>query len=314
MAKKSKAPKTESVAQIAPEMTRVEGDAVMFQPRTLLVPKPAYLFFEPKHAVRDPESGNADDAIEAGPHQVDPNRHVSNVPVMPNIDLCRATGNPYPNDPDHETISTKPKYRQWVKLSHAVFNVLRECFEIDPTAMLSTHEIIPDAVRASGVGAKKDGTIEKYTPYAVLDTMRDLRLYGYVVGEDASALVKKTKFRLADDWMNIQTLPEMRTARANSEKIARENFVGSFDEEPVVDVDDTESVEISAGDVSEASALLAELEGLSEAELEALTDPNIGEIGVDSDPDQPTADELAAAVIESEAAEVIAAESEMAVA
>lgn len=136
------------------------------QERTKKIPLPVTLFFE------------ADPAGVTKPrgHQVDPSRVEACSPVMPNVELMEATGNPYPAAAD-ETVETGEKYLSFVKISHLTFARLVADGRFDTRDKKLVSEIVAQA------GVKED-----YDALAcVKDTLRDLALYGiakqYVLGK-----------------------------------------------------------------------------------------------------------------------------------
>lgn len=182
-----------------PQMLKVASDGIMVQPRTLKLPKPVHFFFEPQPPKRDADKGNDANAINAGPHQVDPNRPVSCAPVMPNLALLRDNGNPYPMALD-ETVVSNTRWDKYHKLSHAIWGIL-----VDKADYVTAAEIIKDAVGIAGVGYKKDGkSISNDAQYACIDTLRDLRTYGLVTSDKASRAFKKTKFKVVADPFSVE--------------------------------------------------------------------------------------------------------------
>jgi hypothetical protein len=184
-------------------MLRRYAGSIMVQPRTLLLEKPIYFFLEPMKAKRAEDAGNDKDSIN-GPHQVDPHRFASCAPVMPNLALYASTGNPYPDSEPHDTVQTTKRWAKFVKLSHAMFIVVRDAIANGKTPTVA--EMIEDAVTLAGVGRTKSGTISVDAQYAALDTMRDLRLYGVIESEDASSFIKKTKWSKLMEPANIGLL------------------------------------------------------------------------------------------------------------
>jgi hypothetical protein len=135
----------------------VEAGTVAVQERTRLVPLPTTFFFE------------ADPAAVTKPrgHQVDPSRVEACSPVMPNLTLLAATGNPYPAEPD-ETVVTGEKYQPFVKISHLTYARL----VADGEFKSSDKEAIASILAAAGIAEDYDSLT------AVKDTLRDLALYG----------------------------------------------------------------------------------------------------------------------------------------
>src|SRR5262249_51754878 len=144
-------PVTESVevAQAAEQMIQTWSQGIMVQPRTLMIAKPEFFFFEPHAAKRAADAGNEANQIERGVHQVDPNRAVSCAPVMPTLDLLHETGNPYPKSLDETVVSSK-RWDKFAILSHTLWRLAESKAEAFTVA-----EIIEEAVAAAGVGYKK---------------------------------------------------------------------------------------------------------------------------------------------------------------
>lgn len=186
-------PQTQTESGKKPKKTMLERPSagLPIQPRTMLLPRPAMFFCEPnapKHVLEAQEANDFDRL-----HQVDPNRPSSCAPVMPNLDLLRETGNPYPDSAEHETVITRSKWQKYVPLLHAVFKIMSEAAE--PKAGV---EIINDAVQMAGVGTNKAGEISNEANYVVSDTLRDLRLYGIAQSDEPTAFFKKTKYQIVE--------------------------------------------------------------------------------------------------------------------
>lgn len=201
----------------APAMQKVfGGDVLVDQPRALFIPKPAWFFFEPKREVKLKdlsEEGTGQNKYEVGDHQFDPNRPVSHAPMMPHIPLMRETGNPYCADEIEaakmlggEDWTTK-KWKPYVKLSRAVFNMLTEA----PPEGVTATSIVEAAVKVSGVGLNKAGEISSDAVRCAMDTLRDLRLFGLASSSTADALAKKTVFKPTENWSTVELLSEVKT-------------------------------------------------------------------------------------------------------
>lgn len=102
-------------------------------------------------------------------HQVDPSRAEGCAPVMPNLALLQATGNPYPKAAD-ETVETADQYKPFVLISHLTYERLKAKGEVYSADQAAIDAVLAEASVAS--------TFDSRT--AVIDTLRDLALYGVV--------------------------------------------------------------------------------------------------------------------------------------
>lgn len=108
-------------------------------------------------------------------HQVDPRRTESYAPAMPCARLLATTGNPYPPELTPLVI-TDPRFEEFVKISHAVWNRLKAKGSIE--LMSDTDAIVEEIVKASN--AASGTAVEDEARGCVIDTLRDLALFGYV--------------------------------------------------------------------------------------------------------------------------------------
>ena len=169
---------------------RVASGGIQVQPRTRRLPLPAFFCLEAGQELRPRLSGNADDGISQGFHQVDPTRKSSMTPVMPNIVRARASGNAYPARPD-ETVVSSGAYRDLVMVSHAVYALLKE------RGVVCAQDI--DGEVASRVSSRFAGAamVKKVRP-CVLDTLRDLRLFGLAKTPGQGGFRRTTPFHVVD--------------------------------------------------------------------------------------------------------------------
>ena len=187
-------------------MIQFDARKVMPQPRTALyIARPQWFYFEPLPPKQKVDSEKVNDF--EWKHQVDPNRSSSCAAMMPDLDRYRTTGNPYPRDADQagEACVTKPKWVQYVALSHAVFKVM---FDLEEGASKTAAEIYDQALLVSGLktGEKKSWITDAQA--VVVDTMRDLRLYGFLESGDAGRLFKKTQFKIVPRVEELMTASE----------------------------------------------------------------------------------------------------------
>lgn len=214
-----------------PAMIRVSAETIGLQPRTSLLGRPAFFFLEPTPPKRDDAaSEQSANYIEKGPHQVDPNRVVSCAPVMPSITLLRDTGNPYPADEQHPTVITSDYWRPFVKISHSVWKLLMESVDENGFVHVTAARIEEAACKLAGVGINSKGALLTNARYCVLDTLRDLRLYGLVESTDATKAGKKTQFRIVAEPLKVRLISEPETADEIVEKVAEE--MAASGEEP----------------------------------------------------------------------------------
>lgn len=93
-------------------------------------------------------------------------------PVMPDILLARATGNTYPPEYDPARMSTTPRYRGLVRVSHVTCALFRE------RGSATVAELVPLVAERVG-GTVRDQEVKE----CVRDTLRDLRLYGLATSD-----------------------------------------------------------------------------------------------------------------------------------
>ncbi|MFP6748980.1 MAG: hypothetical protein VCD66_15435 [Alphaproteobacteria bacterium] len=79
------------------------------------LPLPAFFYLEPGDMRRD--SGNNIDLSIF--HQVDPSRRLTLAGVMPDLDLLKSAGNPYPAGPGDPAIQGHMTWAPYVEVSHA---------------------------------------------------------------------------------------------------------------------------------------------------------------------------------------------------
>ncbi|MBB3264460.1 hypothetical protein FHW79_002075 [Azospirillum sp. OGB3] len=169
---------------------RVASGCIQVQPRTRRLPLPAFFCLEAGRELRPRLSGNADDGIFQGFHQVDPTRQSPMTPVMPNIARARASGNAYPARAD-ETVVSSAAYRDLVMVSHAVYALLKE------RGTVCAQDI--DGEVAERVSGRFTGPeVTKKVRPCVLDTLRDLRLFGLATAPVQGGFRRTTPFRFVD--------------------------------------------------------------------------------------------------------------------
>jgi hypothetical protein len=187
-------------------MIRFDARDVTPQPRTALyITRPQWFYFEPLPPKQKVDSEKVNDFDWK--HQVDPNRSSSCAAMMPDLERYRATGNPYPRDAEQggEACVTKPKWLQYVALSHAVFKVF---FDLEEGVSKTAGEIFDQALLLSGLKTNGKKTWDTDAQAVVIDTLRDLRLYGFVESGDAGRLFKKTTFRITQNVNELLSAKE----------------------------------------------------------------------------------------------------------
>lgn len=193
--KKAKASKTKSEnAAVKPkaEMIKISATSVAVQLRTSMLfarhGRPDWFFLEPAKPRREADKGNEKNQIERGVHQVDPNRAVSCCCVMPSMKLLHETGNPYPKTGEGDaSIVTNPRWLKFVPLMNAIWNVLKSA-----SGPMTGSELATDAIAMAKIG--KEEKVLADAGEVIRDCLRDLRLFGLATSDEATALLKKTKF------------------------------------------------------------------------------------------------------------------------
>lgn len=181
---------TQTVVLSRDGLIKTDSKTVLVQPRTMMLPRPPVFYFEPQKPRREVDAGNGFDMIAKGVHQVDPNRDVSYVCVMPNVKLLLETGNPYPKRAD-QTVKTSSEWPVYLPFANAVWKILERRKE--PAKAV---DLIDEVVKMSKVGADKPKTAIN----VLKDVLRDLRLYGLVVSSDPGHRVDRTVWAIAPDF------------------------------------------------------------------------------------------------------------------
>jgi hypothetical protein len=132
-------------------------------PRTRLVPLPSTFRLEA-----------TDNYSKRSRHQVDPSRPEGHIAVMPNLGLLALTGTPYPLQPDR-TVQTEKRWLPWLEIARVTWERLTRLQEVEPVR--DTTELLAEAARRAPA-LKADPNFERWGGLAVLDTLRDLQLYG----------------------------------------------------------------------------------------------------------------------------------------
>jgi hypothetical protein len=127
-------------------------------------------------------------------HQVDPRRTESYAPSMPCARLLAETGNPYPPELTPLVI-TEPRFAEFVKISHAVWKRLKARGTIELTS--DTDIIVEDIMKASK--AVPGSAVEFEARGCVIDTLRDLALFGYATYERRGIYERRFALAGSDD-------------------------------------------------------------------------------------------------------------------
>lgn len=145
-------------------------------PRTKLVTLPAEIVVESTSLTRGAKNR----------HQFDLSRTEGYAPVMPCLSRLADTGNPYTNDPNDPVVQPHgEQYRPFVKISHAVWNILT-AMNPGETIDLSQEDEIKAIITSAGETFSNDSVA------CVRDTLRDLWSVGLV--EQTSAGGRKRRF------------------------------------------------------------------------------------------------------------------------
>lgn len=175
-------------------MLKTSSDKVQRQPRTLGIPQPKMFHFEPAKPIRkDIEKGNEHNQISSGVHQVDPNRRVSCNPIMPNLAMLKDTGNPFPSSSDHPLVVTSKTWAPFVSFAHTLYTLLKA--QSEPVI---AKDLIDQVIKTSKVGADAKGKPSSNARRAMVDMLRDLRLYGIVVADNHKHSFRTTKWALVE--------------------------------------------------------------------------------------------------------------------
>lgn len=155
----------------------VASERIQIQPRTQQIPRPWVYYLAPGKDLRGWLSGNDRDIFSSGPHQVDPRRASSCVPVMPDILLARRTGNAYPPAYDGTTMNTTATWKEMVRVAHATHRLLAEH---GSATKLQLQKRVKEAL---GAPFAAPNMVKKVNP-TVTDALLDLRLYGLGTSDD----------------------------------------------------------------------------------------------------------------------------------
>jgi hypothetical protein len=181
-------------------MLKTSSDKVQRQPRTLGIPQPKMFFFEPAKPIRkDIEKGNEHNQISSGVHQVDPNRRVSCNPIMPNLQMLKDTGNPFPTSSDHKSVVTSKTWEPFVSFAHVLYGLLKA--QSEPVI---AKDLIEQVIKTSKVGGDSKGKPTSNARRAMVDMLRDLRLYGIVVADNHKHSFRTTKWALVEKPEKIE--------------------------------------------------------------------------------------------------------------
>ena len=156
---------------------------IQIQPRAALLPVPLFFYLEDGPDRRPWRSGNGSNAPSDGHHQVDPRRESSWAPAMPDIRLAQTTGNAYPSRYDPLRMETTPAYRELVRVSYAVYALLKE------RGAVTAAGIAPEVIEQMR-GKFSEGDLKRKVPNCLRDTLRDLRLYGLATTEGPAKPVR----------------------------------------------------------------------------------------------------------------------------
>lgn len=181
-------------------LTATPGNTVQVQPRTMRLPKPATFYFEPASPRRKNDEGNSHDQISKGVHQVDPTRRVSCTPVMPNLDMLKKDGNPYPKSASHETVKTSPTWQPFVEVQRATYMTLKK--QKEP---IKLSDLITAVMKITKVGRNDDGSPGNKAKKCIRDTVRDLRTYGIAVS-NGPGYGQASLWQLVSDPSKVETL------------------------------------------------------------------------------------------------------------
>lgn len=144
--------------QVAPTASA----GLIHQERTKLVTLPETVFLEADPATIKKSKG----------HQIDPSRPASCIPVMPNLAVLKATGNPYPAEANDTVEPSDPRWADYVKIGHHAFAVLAENGEVRGR----DNAVIKTVLERAGMMPDT-----AYIETAVQDAFRDLALCGLAV-------------------------------------------------------------------------------------------------------------------------------------
>ena len=181
-------------------MIKQASAGIQRQPRAREIPAPKFFFLEPEKPKRkDVSKGNEHNQISGGVHQDDPNRSVSYNPVMPNLAMLKETGNPFPKDETHPTVITSPAWQPFVKFAHTLYSVVQAKTEAFVAA-----DLLDEVCKKSKIGVDADGKPTATARKVLMDTLRDMRLYGLVVSENHKHNFKSTKWALVEEPGKIE--------------------------------------------------------------------------------------------------------------
>lgn len=175
---------------------------VQVQVRTLSVPRPATFYFEPGQAKRDVDKGNQHNQITHGVHQVDPNRRVSCNPIMPNIQLLRDTGNPFPTSYSEDVATTTPAWQPYVKAAHVLWKALSTAKQ-----PMTGNDLLAIVAKRCKFDLTNKRVASK-TSRAVRDTLRDLRLFGLAASDKPTSDMRSVQFAIVTDADQVKLASE----------------------------------------------------------------------------------------------------------
>lgn len=95
---------------------------------------------------------------------------------MFDIRLAQTTGNAYPSRYDPLRMETTPAYRELVRVSYAVYALLKE------RGTVTVAGIAPEVIEQMR-GKFSEGDLKRKVPNCLRDTLRDFRLYGLATTE-----------------------------------------------------------------------------------------------------------------------------------
>ncbi len=111
-------------------------------------------------------------------HQVDPARVSSMCPVMPNFDLLRKTGNPYPPTPDRTVRPLGQVYSELVRIAYATWARIIQDSELE---LITRSSIVCEIVESSEINLTKlTVQVLKNHRKTVIDSLLDCSNFGLV--------------------------------------------------------------------------------------------------------------------------------------
>lgn len=162
------------------------------EPRALVLPKPVNFLLDAQIADVVLAKARTTKDYEKE-HQVVPTWPSSMASVMPDVERARTSGNPYPTFSADVSADTVSRYAPYQAILSKVWTVLQNSPITGAEMIVLLSKQLPEVAQLDNTKGQKE-----YFKATVMNTLRDLSLYGLACRDSVKVRYDKTKWKAID--------------------------------------------------------------------------------------------------------------------